>query len=102
MHLSESKIQALKGVEIYGRTQTAHLHQLGLLGPDFVGAHCVWLTDDDIRLMADTGSGIPDNEQFEFAAVVPLVAVVTFTLLAVVSAGETFTLSVTLAPSATL
>lgn len=58
MHLSESKIQALKGFETYGKTQTAHLHQLGLLGPDFVGAHCVWLTDDDIRLMADTGSGI--------------------------------------------
>ncbi len=56
--LSESKIQALKGVEIYGKSQTAHLHELGLLGPDFVGAHCVWLTDDDIRLMADTGSGI--------------------------------------------
>jgi 5-methylthioadenosine/S-adenosylhomocysteine deaminase len=58
MHLSESKAQALMGHEIYGKTQTSHLHDLGLLGPDFVGAHCIWLTDDDIELIADAGAGI--------------------------------------------
>ncbi len=58
MHLSESKVQALKGLDIYGKSQTAHLHELGMLGPDFVGAHCIWLTDDDIGLMADSGAGI--------------------------------------------
>ena len=58
MHLAESKAQAHKGAEIYGKSQTQHLHDLGLLGPDFVGAHCVWLNDDDIRLLADTGAGV--------------------------------------------
>ena len=58
MHLAESKVQAQVGKARYGKTQTAHLHDLGLLGPNFVGAHCVWLEDDDVRRMADTGSAI--------------------------------------------
>ena len=34
---------------------------MGLLGPHFIGAHSVWLTDEDIRRLADTGSLIAHN-----------------------------------------
>ena len=58
MHLAESKVQVLAGKRRYGESATAHLDGLGLLGENFVGAHCVWLDDDDIRRMADRGCGI--------------------------------------------
>jgi guanine deaminase len=61
MHLAESRIQALSGMRRYGKTLTAHLDGLGFLGPDFVGAHSVWLDDDDIALLADRGCAVAHN-----------------------------------------
>ncbi len=61
MHLAESKIQAVSGVARYGKTLTAHLDDLGILGPRFTGAHSVWLDDDDIRRMADNGASVAHN-----------------------------------------
>jgi cytosine/adenosine deaminase-related metal-dependent hydrolase len=61
MHLAESKPQAVAGLEVFGKTLTAHLHDLGLLGPHFTGAHCVWLDDDDLLRMADSGARIAHN-----------------------------------------
>ena len=61
MHLAESKVQALSGVQRYGVTLTAHLDDLGLLGPDFTGAHCVWLDPEDMRRLADRGASVAHN-----------------------------------------
>ena len=33
----------------------------GLLGPGFVGAHGVWLAEDDMRMLADAGAAIAHN-----------------------------------------
>ena len=44
-HLAESKVQAVVGAQRYGRSLTAHIEHLGLLGPRFVAAHGVWLDD---------------------------------------------------------
>ncbi len=61
MHLGESKPQAISGIARYGKTLTAHIDDLGLLGPRFTGAHCVWLDDDDLTRMADNGATIAHN-----------------------------------------
>ena len=61
MHLAESKVQAVSGVKRYGKTLTAHLDDLGLLGPRFTGAHCIWLDDDDLKRMRDGGATIAHN-----------------------------------------
>ncbi|MDA7945944.1 MAG: amidohydrolase [Hyphomicrobiaceae bacterium] len=61
MHLSESRIQVVTGIERYGKTLTAHLDEIGLLGPRFTGAHCVWLDDDDMRRFADNGCSVAHN-----------------------------------------
>ncbi len=58
MHLAESRVQAVTGIRRYGKTLAAHLDALGLLGPRFTGAHCVWLDDDDLKRMADAGASI--------------------------------------------
>jgi 5-methylthioadenosine/S-adenosylhomocysteine deaminase len=60
-HLAESKVQAVYAQRLWGKSIVAHLADLGLLGPGFVGAHGVWLTGEDIRLLADAGAGIAHN-----------------------------------------
>ena len=60
-HLAETKVQALYGLQRWGKTIVGHLADLGLLGPHFVGGHGVWLTDEDIRRLADTGSLLAHN-----------------------------------------
>jgi guanine deaminase len=61
MHLAESKPQAVAGLKVFGRTLASHLHDLGMLGPHFTGAHCVWLDDEDLSRMADSGARIAHN-----------------------------------------
>ena len=60
-HVHESKVQVIVGLKKYGKTPTAHLQDLGLLGPDFVAAHGVWLDDDDITRLADHGASVAHN-----------------------------------------
>ncbi len=60
-HLAESKTQAVLGRRKYGTTLTAHLDDLGLLGPRFSGAHGVWLDREDVRRLADAGAGVAHN-----------------------------------------
>ena len=61
MHLAESKVQAVAGMQRYGKTLTAHLDDLGFLGDNFTAAHCVWLDADDIQRLSDTGASIAHN-----------------------------------------
>jgi cytosine/adenosine deaminase-related metal-dependent hydrolase len=60
-HVQESKAQVIVGLKKYGKTPTAHLQDLGLLGPDFVAAHGVWLDCDDIARLADHGASVAHN-----------------------------------------
>jgi 5-methylthioadenosine/S-adenosylhomocysteine deaminase len=61
MHLAESRGQAVLGASAYGKTLTAHLADLGLIGPRFSGAHGVWLDRDDVRRLADAGASVAHN-----------------------------------------
>ncbi len=61
MHVAESKVQAVVAPRIYGTTLVGHLHELGLLAPNFTAAHAVWLDDVDIARFADTGASIAHN-----------------------------------------
>ncbi len=60
-HLGESKVQAIYGFRRWGKTLVGHLADLGLLGPGFVGAHGVWLTEEDIRELAGAGAAVAHN-----------------------------------------
>jgi 5-methylthioadenosine/S-adenosylhomocysteine deaminase len=57
-HLAETKAQAVLGLRKYGKTLTAHLNTLGLLGPHFSAAHAIWLDRDDLGQLADNGASI--------------------------------------------
>src|SRR5262249_28093344 len=45
----------------FGTTIVRRLYDRGLLGPGFVGAHGVWLGDDDLRMLGDAGAAIAHN-----------------------------------------
>ncbi len=61
-HVAESRYQAAGGAIRYeGATLLAHMDKLGLVGPWFSVAHGVWLTDDDLALLAARGAGISHN-----------------------------------------
>jgi 5-methylthioadenosine/S-adenosylhomocysteine deaminase len=60
-HLAETKAQAVLGLKKYGKSLTAHLAELGLLGEHFSAAHAIWIDGDDIKRLADAGCGAIHN-----------------------------------------
>jgi guanine deaminase len=60
-HLAESKAQAVAGVKRFGKTLTAYLDDLGVLGPNVTVAHGVWLDREDVRRLADHGVSLAHN-----------------------------------------
>ncbi len=60
-HVAESKVQAVVGFKKFGKTLTAHLDDLGVIGPNFTAAHAVWVDADDIKLLADKGASVAHN-----------------------------------------
>jgi 5-methylthioadenosine/S-adenosylhomocysteine deaminase len=60
-HLAESHTQAVEGLRRFGTSLTKHLARLDLLSEHFVGAHGVWLDDDDLHILASAGATIVHN-----------------------------------------
>jgi len=54
-HLVESRYQAQYGPKFLGKTPVKHLADLGILGPEVSCAHSVWLSKEDVAIMAKTG-----------------------------------------------
>jgi len=61
MHLVESAYQKEYGYRHWNKTPVAHLNDLGFLGPELSCAHAVWLTDQDIELLAQTQTTVCHN-----------------------------------------
>jgi len=60
-HVAEARFQA-GGAELrYGKSLLAHMDDMGCVGPWFSVAHGVWLTDDDLALLADRGGALAHN-----------------------------------------
>ncbi|MBF2029407.1 MAG: amidohydrolase [Oscillatoriales cyanobacterium C42_A2020_001] len=60
-HLLETKAQKLLAQEKYGCSAVEHLQRLGFLGAKTSLAHCVWLDDTDIAILAETRSTVVHN-----------------------------------------
>lgn len=61
VHLNESSTEVDFCLEKFGRRPTELAYDTGLLGPDTIAAHCVWLSDREIEMMAETGTHISHN-----------------------------------------
>ncbi len=60
-HLLETRAQQKLAQEKYGCSAVEHLKQLGYLSDRTSLAHCVWLSDDDIAILAETRSTVVHN-----------------------------------------
>jgi cytosine/adenosine deaminase-related metal-dependent hydrolase len=61
MHLLESAYQRQEAFKANGESMVAHLARLRFLGPRLSCAHCVWVTERDIDLLAQCGTSAVHN-----------------------------------------
>jgi 5-methylthioadenosine/S-adenosylhomocysteine deaminase len=61
IHLNESLSEVEISKRMFGRRPTEVAYENGILGPDCIAAHCVWLSDTEIALMRETGTQISHN-----------------------------------------
>lgn len=57
-HASENRDEIAEVRKRTGKANIQYLHDLGLTGKDAVLAHCVWLSDDELQLLRDTGTHV--------------------------------------------
>jgi 5-methylthioadenosine/S-adenosylhomocysteine deaminase len=61
IHLNESLSEVEISKEMFGRRPTEVAYDCGILGPDCIAAHCVWLSDQELALMRETHTHISHN-----------------------------------------
>ena len=55
IHLSETKKEVEDSFKLYGKSPIKHVYDLGMLDLHTIGAHCVFVDEDDIKLMVEKG-----------------------------------------------
>lgn len=61
IHVAETQHERDDSLAKYHLTPVAYLASVGLLGPDVVAAHCVWVDASDIATLARTETGCVHN-----------------------------------------
>jgi 5-methylthioadenosine/S-adenosylhomocysteine deaminase len=77
IHVAETRHEREESLEKKKLSPVAYLDSIGFLGPDVTAAHCVWLDDADIRLLAIRGVGCvhnPSSNMMLASGVAPIAA----------------------------
>jgi 5-methylthioadenosine/S-adenosylhomocysteine deaminase len=61
IHVAEIKKELDDSQKQNGTTPVQYMNRIGLLGPDVIAAHCVWVDETDSRLLAEHGVGCVHN-----------------------------------------
>ena len=61
LHILETKTQRVLGAENYGKSLIQYVNDLGFLNDKMTVIHAVWIDDNDIRVMAESGCSIAHN-----------------------------------------
>jgi 5-methylthioadenosine/S-adenosylhomocysteine deaminase len=61
IHVLETRMQAVSGQRMYGKTLVEHMDAIGFLGPRVCFAHGIWLTPSDIEIVRDRDVSIAHN-----------------------------------------
>jgi 5-methylthioadenosine/S-adenosylhomocysteine deaminase len=61
IHVAETKKELSDSREKNGTTPVQYLDRLGILGPDVVAAHCVWVDEADRKILAQRQVGCVHN-----------------------------------------
>lgn len=57
-HVAETLDEERFCLEKFGVRPAELMHKLGWTGPDVWWAHAIWLSDDEIQMLAETGTGV--------------------------------------------
>ncbi len=58
IHTLQTQLQKLYGIKKYGKSLVGHLDDIGFLGENVTCGHCVWLSDEDINILANTKTSV--------------------------------------------
>jgi 5-methylthioadenosine/S-adenosylhomocysteine deaminase len=75
IHIAEARFELEQSRAKHGVTPVAYMERIGLLGPDVVGAHCVWVDQADIATLAHLNVGCiynPSSNMKTAAGVMPV------------------------------
>ena len=61
VHVAETKGQFLQARKLFGTSPVMHLDKIGVLDERLSMAHCVWLTEDDVKRVAERGATVIHN-----------------------------------------
>jgi 5-methylthioadenosine/S-adenosylhomocysteine deaminase len=61
IHMSETYDEVRIMKDRYGKRTVEYLDGLGFLGPDVLAAHCIWLTEDEVRILKIRGVKVVYN-----------------------------------------
>ena len=61
IHVSEMKKEWEDSEKANGMSPVAYLDKIGVLGPDVVAAHCIFVDESDRKLLAERGTGCVHN-----------------------------------------
>jgi len=61
IHVAETKKELDESIEKNGATPVAYLERIGLLGPDVLAAHCIWVNEADRTILAAHEVGCSHN-----------------------------------------
>ena len=75
MHVAEARWRPERLKKNMGFRTIEYLDHMGILGPDVVLAHCVWINEKEIKLIAESGTNVihnPISNQFLADGVAPV------------------------------
>jgi 5-methylthioadenosine/S-adenosylhomocysteine deaminase len=61
IHVAETRQEVEMIQERHGCRPVEHLHRLGVLDRRSILAHCVWLSESEVEILAQTGAGVAHN-----------------------------------------
>jgi len=61
MHFAETRGEILESKKRFGNTPIRYAYEIGLLGPEMIAAHCVWVDAEEIKLLRKTGTNVAYN-----------------------------------------
>ncbi len=57
-HVAETKDEETFTMQRAGLRPARYMEKLGWVGSDVWWAHCIWLNEDEVKMMAETGTGV--------------------------------------------
>jgi len=63
IHVAETRSEYERMKKEQGMSPVQYLDKLGVLGPGTLLVHAVWVDEEDIRIIADSGAGIAHNPE---------------------------------------